>query len=115
VTSGAVSQQVDADDRIAGFPLEHLTEAKLRAGGLYAYSAIRAPRGLSERIVHVWCHEGVEVDRIALRIAGGRSEGYRAWSHKQAFPGKVLGKWRVEVRTDAGQLIGVIRFRVDPG
>jgi hypothetical protein len=84
----------------------------LRSSGLYAYTSINAPRGLDERIYHVWRHNGEEVDRIALDIHGGRKEGYRAWTHKQNFPPDVLGKWQVRVLTEDGQMIGVLRFEV---
>ena len=67
---------------------------------------------MNERIYHVWLHDGREVDRIALDIQGGRKQGYRAWSHKQNFPSEVLGRWQVQVLTEAGQMIGVLRFDV---
>jgi hypothetical protein len=86
--------------------------ARLRAEGLYAYTAIRAPRGLKERIEHVWLYEGREVDRIPLAIHGGRKEGYRTWTHKLNFPESVIGDWQVRVMTESGQMIGVVRFRV---
>lgn len=89
-----------------------LTPEALDASGLYAYTAIRAPRGLREEVFHVWRHEGQEVDRIPLTIEGGREAGYRAWSHKQNFPGRPEGRWRIDVMTDGGQRIGVLRFRV---
>ena len=73
-----------------------------------------APRGLDERIYHVWKLDGVEMDRIALDIHGGRKAGYRAWTHKRNFPADPVGDWRVQVVTEAGQQIGVLRFRVDP-
>ncbi|ORC45194.1 hypothetical protein BZK31_28815, partial [Pseudomonas floridensis] len=78
----------------------------------YAYTAINAPRGLEERIYHVWRHNGKEMDRIALDIHGGRKEGYRAWTHKQNFPQDVVGRWQVRVLTEDGQMIGVLRFVV---
>jgi hypothetical protein len=112
VTYGAVTQQLDEGDRLPGFPLRELAAQNLAGRGLYAFSAIRAPRGLREEIVHVWRHNGVVVDRIPLTIAGGRTEGYRAWSHKLNFPQDPRGEWRIEVITAAGQLIGVIRFRI---
>ncbi|MFB9148111.1 DUF2914 domain-containing protein [Halomonas alkalicola] len=84
----------------------------LAGSGLYAYTAIRAPRGLREEVFHVWRQEGQEVDRIALTIEGGREAGYRAWSRKQNFPDDPAGRWRIDVMTDSGQRIGVIRFRV---
>src|SRR5690606_40139360 len=57
-----------------------------RSQGIYAYTAIHAPRGLNERIFHVWIHNGKVIDRVALQISGVREEGYRSWSHKQNFP-----------------------------
>ncbi|WP_390882418.1 DUF5924 family protein [Halomonas saccharevitans] len=89
-----------------------LTPAALTGQGLYAYTAIHAPRGLNEEIVHVWRHDGVEVDRIPLAIRGGRAAGYRAWSHKQNFPEDPSGDWRIDVMTDSDQRIGVLRFTV---
>lgn len=85
---------------------------QLRANGLFAYTAIRAPQGLDERIHHVWLHEGRVVDRIALEIHGGREAGYRAWTHKLNFPDDAVGRWQVRVVTEAGQMIGTLRFRV---
>ncbi|MCG6659203.1 DUF2914 domain-containing protein [Halomonas campisalis] len=89
-----------------------LTPETLTAQGLYAFTAIRAPRGLREEIVHEWYHENERIDRIELTIHGGRQEGYRAWTHKLNFPEKPAGRWRVDVMTDSGQRIGMLRFRV---
>ncbi len=89
-----------------------LTSDALRAQGLYAFTAIHAPLGLNEHIRHVWRHEGQVVDEIDLAIQGGRGRGYRAWSRKQHFGADVAGEWQVDVVTDAGQRLGVIRFNV---
>nr|WP_298372126.1 DUF5924 family protein [uncultured Halomonas sp.] len=89
-----------------------LTTQALERTGLYAYTAIRAPRGLREKIYHEWRHEGELVDRIALVINGGRDKGYRAWTHKQHFPKNAQGDWRIDVMTGTGQRIGVLRFKV---
>ncbi|MGR4067556.1 DUF5924 family protein [Billgrantia sp. C5P2] len=89
-----------------------LTPDTLGSQGLYAYTAIRAPRGLREEVVHEWRHEGELVDRIPLTIHGGRQEGYRAWTHKLNFPTDPAGRWRIDVMTDSGQRIGVLRFQV---
>jgi hypothetical protein len=110
----AISLQMNDKARAPGRSLQQLSSAELQREGLYAFTAISAPRGLAERIYHVWRRDGKEVDRIALNIAGGRNTGYRAWSHKQNFPNDPTGDWTVEVVTDAGQMIGVLRFTVSP-
>ena len=110
----AISLEVNDKARAPGQSLKQLSAAELHRQGLYAFTAITAPRGLAERIYHVWRRNGKEVDRIALDIQGGTTSGYRAWSHKQNFPTDVAGKWTVEVVTDGGQMIGVLRFTVTP-
>lgn len=106
----AITRQVV--NREPGPPLSTVSDAALRSEGLIAYTAIRAPRGLHERIYHLWVHEGEVVDRIPLEIDGGREQGYRAWSRKQQFPSDAIGVWQIKVVTEGGQLVGVLRFRV---
>ncbi|HSW12090.1 MAG TPA: DUF5924 family protein [Solimonas sp.] len=112
IQQAVVSQQLDEAQRAPGAALQVIDAAALQASGVYAYSAIRAPRGLSEQVYHRWMQDGRTVDRIPLQIEGGREEGYRAWTHKQDFPADPRGNWKVEVLTDSGQLIGLMRFRV---
>jgi hypothetical protein len=112
LTEVAVTTQFDNRNRAPGAGLKQLSVAELRSQGLFAYTAINAPRGLNERIYHVWRHNGRAGERIALDIQGGRKEGYRAWTHKQNFPEAPAGQWQVQVLTEAGQMIGVLRFRV---
>jgi len=111
ISGSALSPGFDSEARrpLGSTPL---TPAALADQGLYAFTAIHAPRGLREEIVHVWRHDGEEIDRIPLEIQGGREAGYRAWSHKQNFPGEPEGRWRIDVMTDSGQRIGVMRFAV---
>lgn len=111
LTGSALSPDFDVADRTPQGEIA-LTEQVLERTGLYAYTSIRAPRGLREKIYHEWRHEGELVDRIALVIKGGREKGYRAWTHKQHFPNDTQGDWRVDVMTGTGQRIGVLRFRV---
>jgi len=111
VSRPAISATLDTDQRTPGKAL-HAVPASTLAAGLYAYTPIHAPRGLREHVFHVWRHDGVEVDRIPLTITGGRQQGYRAWSYKQAFPANPAGRWTVQVVTGADQLIGELRFRV---
>ncbi|MFO8044491.1 MAG: DUF5924 family protein [Halomonas sp.] len=112
--SAALSPAFDEEARSPQGELR-LTPEALAGKGLYAFTAIRAPRGLKEEVFHVWRHDGEEIDRITLNIEGGREAGYRAWSHKQNFPGDPAGRWRIDVMTDSGQRIGVLRFRVADG
>ncbi|MFZ6048003.1 DUF5924 family protein [Pseudomonas sp. CR3202] len=114
LTEVAVTPELDNHRRTPGDGVKEVTSGDLRTKGLYAYTAINAPRGLNERIYHVWRFKGREVDRIALDIHGGREAGYRAWTHKQNFPSDPVGRWQVQVLTEAGQMIGTLRFRVTP-
>lgn len=101
MTDVAISTQMQ--DRTPGKSLDEVSAEQIRGDGLYAYTAIQRPaRHLDERIYHVWQFNGKEVDRIALDIHGGRKEGYRAWTHKQNFPGNPAGKWQVRVLTEDG-------------
>lgn len=111
LTDIAISYQVDIEQRSAGTNITELDVADLQKG-LYAWTAVRAPRGLREQIHHVWLLDGKEVDRIVLDIRGGREGGYRAWSHKLIFPPYPAGNWQVQVVTESGRLIGLTRFKV---
>jgi hypothetical protein len=112
ISTSAITQHIFVDERRPGVALSTLTPQQLRSGGLYAFTAIRAPRGLQERVMHRWLHNGREIDRIPIRIVGGRREGYRAWSYKKGFPADPRGDWAVQVVTEGGQLIGQVRFAV---
>jgi hypothetical protein len=69
------------------------------------YSSIFAPRGLAEKINHVWYHDGRKLLTIALsEIKGGRKEGFGTWSCRAILEGK--GLYTVEVWTAGGQLLG---------
>lgn len=111
LTGSALAPELDIAERLPGGSVP-LSADELRASGLYAYTAIRAPLGLQEEIFHEWRHQGELIDRIPLTIRGGRQQGYRAWTRKQNFPGNVSGRWRIDVVTASGQRIGVLRFDI---
>ncbi|MFC3114847.1 DUF5924 family protein [Cellvibrio fontiphilus] len=111
LTQAAVSSQIDSNTRAPLNQLKIVEQQQLQRG-LYAYTSIRAPRGLNERIYHEWRLNGQLVDKVPLDISGGRAAGYRAWSHKMNFPQQPLGRWQVRVVTETDQLIGIVRFRV---
>lgn len=112
VQQSVISDAVDPVRKEPGVALRSVPAAHAHQQGLYAWTAIRAPRGLHERVFHRWLQNGREVDRIPLEIVGGRSEGYRAWSYKRGFPADARGEWKVQVITEGGQLIGQLGFRI---
>lgn len=114
LTNVHVTPELDGSKRTPGKGVASLSARDLHRQGLYAYTAIRAPRGLREQVFHVWVHEGKVIESIELDIHGGRKEGYRTWTHKTRFPAEVVGDWQVQVVTEAGQMIGVVRFAVTP-
>ncbi|WP_249977689.1 DUF5924 family protein [Vreelandella olivaria] len=111
MTSSALSPSFDIQQREPQGSIA-LTPEALRANGLYVYTAIRAPRGLSETVYHAWHYNGTPMDTVELTINGGREQGYRAWSYKQNFPANPAGDWRIDIMTDSGQRVGLIRFTV---
>lgn len=111
LTQVTITDRIDDESRSPNQNLKIINRDQLRKG-IYAYTAIHAPRGLNERIYHQWSRNGKKLDKIALDIKGGREQGYRAWSHKMNFPEEVAGHWEITVMTEADQVIGVLRFEV---
>ncbi|EWS96985.1 DUF2914 domain-containing protein [Pseudoalteromonas sp. SCSIO 43095] len=112
LTDITLSHEVDIQQRKPIGNVKVLDVDTLRREGLYSWTAVKAPRGLNEKIFHVWTLNNQVVDRIALNITGGREQGYRAWTHKMNFPADPAGKWQVQVVTESGQLIGLAKFTV---
>jgi hypothetical protein len=78
---------------------------------LVCFTAIAAPRGLRDRLRHVWKQNGVARGEIPLDIRGGRPEGFRTWStHRAITP----GKWTCTTETESGQLLGRVTAKVGP-
>ncbi|MCO4785030.1 MAG: DUF2914 domain-containing protein [Marinomonas atlantica] len=112
LTGITISHDVNIKKLKPSDSIKTISSDALHAKGLYSWTAVKAPRGLNEEIFHVWIHNNETVDRIALKITGGREEGYRAWTHKVNFPDDAVGQWQVQVVTDSGQLIGLTKFNV---
>ncbi len=78
-----------------------------KESSLYVYSSIFAPTKITEPISHIWLYktdDGWEKQStIPFSISGGRDEGYRGYTMKESLR---EGLWKVEVRTERGQLIG---------
>jgi hypothetical protein len=99
----------DQDKRLSGCLSE------LPAGGprkIYVLTAIKAPLGLKDRVCHRWYLDGRLVYASPFtQLSGGRKSGFRLWTFRTLTgvgPGSIL---RVDVRTEAGQLIGRAHIR----
>lgn len=84
---------------------------------VYCFTAIFAPTRLTKKVYHIWRHYDpardawVQSDRIGYALVGGRDGGFRGYTFKrQIHP----GRWRVDVETDDGRLLGRVRFRAEP-
>jgi hypothetical protein len=77
------------------------------SGRLYGVTAIYAPLGLRDRVGHRWYQEGRLIYASAFyHLEGGRPEGFRLWT-SAPLPGVPSGtRVRIDVVTEAGQLIG---------
>lgn len=84
--------------------------------GVHFYSAVFSPTDLNTDIVHVWDFynedkkQWQEMFRFSYHIVGGRDGGYRGYSLKETV---YEGKWRVDVETPRGQLLGRYNFKVE--
>jgi hypothetical protein len=76
---------------------------------LVCLTAVTAPRGLRDRLRHVWSHDGVRRSQVALEVRGGRALGFRAWSWQR---NPAPGRWTCTVETETGQLLGRVAVTV---
>lgn len=82
---------------------------------VYVWTAIFAPYGFSTTVVHVWQYydekksSWVKYDTVSFPITGGRDGGYRGYSVINPPYG---GKWRVDVITTTGRVIGRVAFSI---
>ena len=94
-------------------------EMRVATGGsLSVYSAVFAPIQLQTSVRHVWRRydETTRTWRtestVRFPIVGGREGGYRGYSIKSQ---PANGRWRVDIETMDGLLIGRVPFSVRPG
>ncbi len=84
---------------------------------VYAYSAVFSPGDLNITIVHEWQYldpaqnKWLTKSKIQLPLVGGRENGFRTYSESSNLS---AGKWRVNVETLQGQVIGRLRFNIVP-
>ncbi len=83
---------------------------------VFCFAAVFAPVHLTKKIYHHWQFrdirgkQWVTTDHRGYEVVGGRRGGYRGYTYKQnVFP----GKWRVDVETEEGQLLGRIGFKIE--
>ena len=82
---------------------------------MYLYTAIYAPKNFGTTVVHHWQYFDAEKgrwmsrDRLRFSITGSTSRGYRGYSVKSSVQ---PGKWRVDVETVRGQVLGRVNFSV---
>jgi hypothetical protein len=88
----------------------------LEWGQLAAYTAVYAPAGVRQIIRHAWWRDRTMLAHVSLPtpVQGGRLEGFRTYSRYTDLKPPVAGRYRVDVLTASGQLIGRLRFTVIP-
>jgi hypothetical protein len=78
---------------------------------IYAWFAIHVPSRYRQGIRFEWYRDGQQVGNVSAReIVGGREQGYRTSSFT---PSPKPGSWRVDLLTDASQLIARKTFVVE--
>lgn len=84
---------------------------------VFAYSAIFSPGALNITIIHEWqfYNETTKAwetrGSVTLSVLGGRDQGFRTYSEQTNLE---AGKWRVNVKTTSGAIIGRIYGRIIP-
>jgi hypothetical protein len=84
---------------------------------VFCFASVFAPTQLRTGVRHVWQRydetrrQWVTQDEMAYAVVGGRGGGYRGYTFKRQLQ---PGRWRVEVRTEHGRLLGRIAFELIP-
>ncbi len=113
VSHGAVGPQLLDDGRLA---IEATTLHVSLVEELHAVTDVVIPGGKGDRLVHIWTHEGREVQRstdVDPRAYGPTGTiRLRSQLHAEMLPDDAAGQWRLDVATQDGQLIGRVGFVV---
>lgn len=110
-TYRAVSEEQNWLQTPGSMPVMHMAPG----GKLYLFSAVFAPIMIKTDVLHIWQRfddaSGMwrTVSRVTFPIQGGREGGYRGYSIKSA---PQTGRWRVNIETPDGLLIGRVPFIV---
>jgi hypothetical protein len=114
-SDGEFSATKEVDSRIFAkfrIPVYHLGS---RDNGAYFFSSVSAPAELTAPISHVWEYydestkKWTEMTTISFTLAGGREDGYRAYSQKENL---TEGLWRVTVKVDSKRIVGRMKFYI---
>lgn len=82
---------------------------------VFAYTAVFSPTSLNTTVMHEWERydeargEWELMGIVNLHVVGGRDGGFRTYSTKD---GLTPGRWRVNVETVEGHLVGRLRFTI---
>ncbi len=85
---------------------------------VYCFAAVFAPVDLNKEIQHRWQIFNPEdqtwalTDRLSYSVTGGRTGGYRGYTYKKNVS---PGRWRVDIETNDGLIIGRLDFRIMVG
>jgi hypothetical protein len=113
--NGSYVGKKEIDDRIFAkyrTPIYHFNPTDI---GVYFFSAVNAPAELTAPLSHVWeyyddkLNKWIKITTVPFTLAGGRDEGYRAYSYKENI---TEGLWRVTVKVDGKRAVGQVKFQV---
>tara|TARA_B100002052_G_C15790547_1_gene556089 strand:- start:332 stop:1102 length:771 start_codon:yes stop_codon:yes gene_type:complete len=76
---------------------------------LFCYTKI-SNSGNKQEVKHIWYFENKEVTTVSYNIK--TSYNYRSWSKKTIYPNQT-GKWRVDVVTRFGEILGSRDFSIN--
>jgi Protein of unknown function (DUF2914) len=114
-SSGDFSAVEEKDSRFFAtlrVPVYHMTAEDT---GIYFFSAVSAPVQITAPLSHVWEYydpttkQWIPKTTIEFTLAGGREDGYRAFSKKENV---IEGLWRVTVKVDDKRIVGRMKFYI---
>jgi hypothetical protein len=79
-------------------------------GRMYFYTRVASPRDTT--IEHRWYRGDRLAQRVSLRIRANQA-GFRTYSQMAISPDRA-GSWKVELRTQDGQVLGEDTFEIRP-
>jgi hypothetical protein len=89
-------------------PADTLSTVPADAGRVVLWTRITGSSGQTA-VEHVWYRGDEEMARVSLDVGGS---DWRTWSSKRILP-SWTGRWRVEVRGPAGDVLETTRFTVE--